>query len=146
MWTRRLLLIPAALAVAGVALATGFGGDNPPSRIPIPARDFSATVEDHGGVQVTVDRVSWKGEIFLYGTLGAAQITLPFDKIATVRFEKKDEETRVAVATTTDGDTVRIDVDEDTPCYGATKYGNYAIEAEDIRSITFHHSKTPPSE
>ena len=44
-------MIACFLAISGAALAppafsNGFGGDSPPARIPIPARDYSAIVED----------------------------------------------------------------------------------------------------
>ena len=74
--TNKTLTLTGLLALSGIALANGFMGDNPPSRIPIPARDYSARVTDHGGTEIKVDRVSWNGEVFLYGNLGSAQVTL----------------------------------------------------------------------
>lgn len=138
---RRLPKLLALVCLSGLpalAVATGFGGDDPPSRIPIPAKDFSATVEDHGGVVVEVDRVTWNGEVFLYGNLGAAQVTVPFGDIRTV--EILPSETvgkRSAKITMRSGDVLTIQVNDDTPCYGRTRFGNYAIEAEKIRLVTF---------
>lgn len=121
-----------------LAVATGFGGDNPPSRIPIPAKDYSAKVEDQGGVVVEVDRVTWNGEVFLYGNVGAAQVTVPFDGIRTVEIlpstVQGKRKARVSLRT---GESVEIQVNDDTPCYGRTKFGNYSIEAEEIRFVTF---------
>jgi len=135
---RFFFFVVVALVLPGLAVATGFGGDSPPSRIPIPAHDFSATVEDHGGVVVEVDRVSYNGEVFLYGTLGAAQLTIPFDKLTMIEFKAspKDDK-RQAVATTKDGQEITLLVDDDTLCYGRTKVGNYSIEVEDLRRIRF---------
>jgi hypothetical protein len=131
-------LLGFALIAPALALATGFGSDNPPSRIPIPAKDFSARVEDHGGTVVSVDRVTWNGEVFLYGTIGAAQVTVPFDRITRVAILPHAEAgKRTAKVTMTDGEIVEIAVNDDTPCYGRTRFGNYAIEAEDIRFVTF---------
>lgn len=138
MHRRFLLVLIPLIACPVVAWATGFGSDAPPSRIPIPARDFSATVEDHGGVTMQVDRVSYNGEVFLYGEIGAAQVTIPFEKITTVEFTPHDvEDKRKATATTKDGDKITVVVDDDTLCYGKTKFGNYSIEVEDLRRITF---------
>lgn len=137
------LLLACALPV--VAQATGFGGDNPPSRIPVPAREFSARVEDQGGVVTGVDRVSYNGEVFLYGTLGLAQVTLPFESLARVEFAPDpDPDKRQATATTVDGRSLTITVDHDTLCYGRTTFGNYAIEVEDLRRIEFLHSAEAP--
>lgn len=139
------LLVLVALLVPAVVQATGFGGDNPPSRIPVPAREFSARVEDHGGVAVDVDRVSYNGEVFLYGTLGLAQVTLPFESLARVDFTPSDDaDKRTATAHTVDGRSLTITVEHDTPCYGRTKFGNYSIEVEDLRRIEFRHAPAAP--
>lgn len=131
-------LLGVVLVVPVVAWATGFGGDAPPSRIPIPARDFSATVEDHGGTVVEVDRASYNGEVFLYGKIGAAQVTIPFEKIKTITFAPhEDKDTRAATATTLDGQVITVLVDDDLLCYGRTSYGNYSIEVKDLRRIQF---------
>ena len=128
-----LLLLPV------VGWATGFGGDNPPARIPIPSQDFKATVVDHGGISFDVDRASYNGEVFFYGKMGAAQITLPFKNVRSVTFTKGSEpETRTATARTKDGEEMTFTVADDVPCYGKTKVGNYSIETADIRSITIH--------
>ena len=138
MRTRPLLLLVPLLAAPALAWATGFGSDAPPSRIPIPARDFSATVEDHGGVSMKVDRVSYNGEVFLYGEIGAAQVTIPFEKLTTVEFlPDPAEDKRKATATMKDGQSISMLVDDDTLCYGKTQFGNYSIEVEDLRRITF---------
>ena len=131
-------LLGLLLAVPVMAWATGFGGDSPPSRIPVPARDFSATVEDHGGVVVEVDRASYNGEVFLYGKIGAAQVTIPFEKIKEITFAPHEaKDTRAATATTHDGQVITVLVDDDTLCYGRTTYGNYSIEVENLRRIRF---------
>lgn len=141
MWSRTAVAVVLALVAVDVAHATGFGGDNPPSRIPIPAREFKARVEDHGGTVVEVDRVTYNGEVFLYGKLGLAQVTLPFESLARVEFTRADDpKKRLATATTIDGNTLTITVEYDTPCYGRTRFGNYAIDAEHLRRIEFLHS------
>ncbi len=135
-----IVLVGLALLPA-VAIATGFGSDNPPSRIPVPARNFAATVEDHGGVVVEVERVTWNGEIFFYGTIGAAQVTVPFESVRSAAFKPSAAAgKREAIFTLRSGETVQIRVDDDTPCYGRTRFGNYAIEADQIRSIRFEES------
>lgn len=133
-----LLLGTLILLLPPLAWATGFGGDAPPSRIPIPARDFSARVVDNGGTEMVVDRVSYNGEVFLYGNIGAAQVTIPFEKITTVTFGPHEkEDTRTATATMKDGQSITVLVDDDILCYGKTKFGNYSIEVEELRTITF---------
>lgn len=139
------LLLTATLLVGGsFALANGFGGDNPPSRIPVPARDFSATVVDKGGTVAEVSKVTWNGEVFVYGNLGDAQVTVPFEKVATVTVEgHADPKKRTAVVTMTSGESVRLSVDDDLLCYGRTSYGNYSIEAKHIGTVTLRGLTAP---
>ena len=119
------------------ASANGFGSDNPPARIPVPAKVFSAVVEDRGGTQLAVTRISYSGEVFLYGTFGAAQVTVPFDSIRDAVFEDGGGEgKRIAVITSTTGQTMRITVKDDVLCYGKTEFGNYQIEVRDLRRIS----------
>ncbi len=44
---------------------------------------------------------------------------------------------RAAVVTTLGGENVRLVVDHDTPLYGRATFGNYRIDAEDVRRIEF---------
>jgi hypothetical protein len=120
------------------AAANGLGGDSPPSRIPVPARVYDAVVEDGGGTRVPVTKATFNGEIFVYGMVGSGQVTVAFDQISEVRFEPTNDPTKfVALAKLHDGQLVKLTVDSDVPCYGATSYGNYQIDVEDIRKITF---------
>ena len=125
------LLLLAAPAVAGL-----FGGNDAPGRIPVPARDFSAVVEDRGGVRTELQRVSYDGEVYLFGTLGAAQVTVPFEEIDVVGFEPTDDpDTVTAVVRTIAGETVRIQVEADRPVYGKTHFGNFKIASSDVRQL-----------
>lgn len=127
-----------ALTSSLTGFATGFGGNSAPSRIPVPARVFEATIVDQTGVQVDVERVSYNGEVFLYGNVGEGQVTVPFERISEIRFEPTGDPTKlVALAKLRDGETVKVTVDDDVPCYGSTSFGNYAIETEKIRKIVF---------
>jgi hypothetical protein len=135
---RALLAFLLLLAAAGpVAWAAGFGSDSPPSRIPTPARDFRMVVEDHGGTVIEVTKASFNGEVFLYGTLGSAQVTVPFENITTVVFERAEaEDERIAVVTDPKGEQLRITVEDDVPCYGRTAFGNLRIDVGDLRRLT----------
>jgi hypothetical protein len=128
-----------ALAVGSVGWANGFGGsDAPPARIPIPARNFSAVVEDLQGVRVPVTEVTYDGEVFLYGTFGEGQVTVPFEKIKEVRVEPTNEPTkRVAFVILADGSNVQLVIESDTLAYGRTSFGTYSIAVEKVRRIEF---------
>lgn len=137
-WTRIGLLAIVTGLVAGPVLAGGFGSGAPPSRIPIPAKVFHATVEDLSGTRVAVTEVTYNGEVFVYGNVGEGQATVPFENIATVRFEPTgDTERRIALVTLKDGSHVKLGVEADTLAYGRTTYGTYAIAVEKIYKIEF---------
>lgn len=118
-------------------LANGVFGGDAPSRIPVPARVFSATFEDVGGTEVKASRVTFNGEVFVYGKLGAGQVTVPFERIREVRIEKAtDPLKRTAVITLLDDtEPVKIELDDDTPWYGKARFGNYKLESRDVRVV-----------
>jgi len=130
------ILLLCAFAATPV-LAGGFLGADVPSRIPVPARSFTATFEDVGGTTVQASRVTFDGEVFVHGRLGAAQVTVPFERIAEVRIEKAPEPNRrTAVVYLLDGsEPVRIEVKDDTPWFGRARFGNYKIEGRDLRVV-----------
>lgn len=142
------LLVVAGLGGSGLspAWATGFGGTDAPSRIPVPARVFSAQVEDLSGTTVDVTRVSFDGEVYLYGQVGEGTVAIPFENLDEVRIEplRGDGAHRLAYATLRDGGKVKVQVEHDVPCYGDTSYGHYRIEVDRIRRIVFRHDADAP--
>lgn len=125
-----------AVLLAAPAAAGIFGG-GPPTRIPKPSKPFVASVEDHGGVVTRIGSVSWDGEVYVSGRLGAADVAVPFESVAELRVVRGDEERRrIVVLQTRDEQEVRLVVDADVPVYGRTAYGNYRIEAREIRRMT----------
>ena len=132
------LLIAATLVWPAAVLATGFGGDAPPTRIPVPAKVFGATVDDRAGSSVTLTRVTLNGEVVFYGVVGEGQVAVPFERIANVRVEPTDDPAKVvAFATLRDGTTVRLVAEHDVPLYGDAAYGHYKIELEKVRRVVF---------
>ncbi len=135
----RLVLVGsvALMTVGGAtALAGGITGTDAPARVPVPAAEFTATISDSAGVDVTLTRVTYNGEVFFYGALGAGSVTVPFRNVDTVRFEPSQAQGKVVLfATLKDGHTARILVDDDLPLYGVAAFGNYSIESKDLRSI-----------
>lgn len=128
----------ALLAMPTVVYATGFGGGDAPTRIPVPARLFDASVEDQKGTVVEVSRASLGGEVYLHGKVGDADVAVPFEKIAEIRVEPSGEAAkRVAFATLRTGETVSVTVDDDLAFWGSATFGNYKIEILNVRKISF---------
>lgn len=132
---------------APAALATGFGGSDAPSRIPVPGQVFRAAVEDRSGAKVTVDRVTFNGEVHIYGQLGEGQVAVPFERIDTLRVEPGPDDGHVVLfLTLKQGEPLRLVVEDDVPCYGSAPFGNYKIEVGRIRIATFEGPLDAPRE
>jgi hypothetical protein len=127
------LLLLVACLVAAPASAGLFGTDAP-ARIPIPARVFRLQVEDVGGVVLEVDRATMDGEVYLFGRIGRADVTVPFENVVTVELlPGPDEDHRLARVE--GARPVELVVEADRPIYGRTGFGNYRIELADVRRI-----------
>lgn len=125
------------VASASVAYASGFGGESPPSRIPIPAHEFRAEIEDYGHTKVALTSVTFAGEVFLYGYVGDGQVAVPFEKIKEVRFSALNDDRRKADITLVDGSTQTIAVTHDLLWYGHATFGNYQITVEKCARVVF---------
>jgi hypothetical protein len=100
----------------------------------VPSREYLGAVVDRAGNRVELSRITWGGEVFVFGEHAGGQMAIPFDKLTEVRVERgADEDHAVASVTTRDGAQVKLTVDADTLVYGATSYGaNFQIEIEDL--------------
>lgn len=143
-WVPVLLLTGAASI--GAAHATGFGGSDAPTRIPVPARVFRATVEDVAGTIVEVSRVTFDGEVHVVGKVGEGQAAVHFERIAELTVEPTgDDGTRLVFVKLREpgpdgSDRVKVVVEHDVPCYAEASFGNYRIDVDRIRRVTFHHA------
>jgi hypothetical protein len=82
-------------------------------------------------------RFSWEGRIHLDGSLGMAQVVVPFDKIKEFTVgEKRERKVRVAVHLK-DGSETTIDVDADARCYGDAGFGSFMLTMDEIKSVSF---------
>ncbi len=123
------------LAAAAPARAGWFGSDAP-GRIPVPARPFQLRVEDRSGVVLEIERATFDGEVFLFGTVGLAQVTVPFEALGRVEIRPgPDADHAIAHVLTRSGATQDVVVEIDRPLFGRTTFGNYRIEIGEVRSF-----------
>lgn len=126
-----------ALTTSMPCFAGGFGGDAPPTRIPVTAQNVSGVIEDRGGVVVTLKRISWNGEIFVGGELGAGSASVPFERVKTIEvLDSPTKHQRTARVTLDEGTTVELLVDDDLEIFGEATWGLFRIEAKDVLKIT----------
>jgi hypothetical protein len=123
------ILTPLLMAMGGKG--SGF------ERAPRVEKNFSVLVTDISGNKIAGDKFSWEGRIHLDGSLGMAQVVIPFDKIKEVTVgEKRDRKVRVTVHLK-DGSETMIDVDADARCYGESGFGSFMLTMSEIKSVTF---------
>ena len=136
------LLLFAAVWLMGLS---GGGNGDSGSSIPIPQENFTVTVADRSGQQLEAKRFTWEGKVQFRGQLGNATITLPFSKVKSVKVEpiggEKSGDKGAALIKASvalrSGDTVQVQLDRTSKCYGETKFGNYEIFLKDVASIEF---------
>ena len=141
--TLRLPLAVLVLAVAALWLM-GMGGgteNGATGNIPIPQENFTVTVTDRTGQKLEARRFTWEGKVFLRGQVGSATVSMPFDKIRTLRVAPSDNQTAGTLLKTSvtlrSGDTVDVMIDRGSKCYGDTKFGGYEIFFKDVASVEF---------
>lgn len=106
-------------------------------RSPRVEKNFSVLVVDVSGNKIEGEKFSWEGRIHLDGSLGMAQVVIPFDKVKELTVgEKRDRKVRVTVHLK-DGSETMVDVDADARCYGDAVFGSFMLTMAEIKSVTF---------
>lgn len=122
-------------------MGMGTGSGNITHRIPIPDKNFSATITDSEGVSTRVSQISFDGRAYLTASRGSSTVTIPFEKIASVQIGKTEENKKVSASITLkNGGTLNIMVEGAMPCYGVADFGNVKIEFRDIRKVEIHEA------
>lgn len=131
---RPVALVAALLCPSLAWAAWPFGGAV--TRIPVPARPFEVEVRDVTGVVLQLTSATLDGEVAVWGELGKAQVSVPFESVDRwVVSAGPDDRHRLLTVTTRAGETVAIAVDDDTPLFGRTSWGLYRIEVADILEV-----------
>jgi hypothetical protein len=131
--------ISSLVLLAGIALLLmAMGGKGSGfERSPRVEKNFSVLVIDISGNKIEGDKFSWEGRIHLDGSLGMAQVVVPFDKIKELSVgEKRDRKVRVTVRLK-DGSEAVVDVDADARCYGDAAFGSFMLPMGEIKTVTF---------
>lgn len=131
----RRLFISLSILLIPILMGMGTGGMQT-HKIPVPAKNFSATIIDSQGVTTKVTQISFDGKVYLTGSRGNTTVTVPFEKISSVQVGKLAEDKKVSVfVTLKEGGTLNIMVEGKLPCYGSADFGNVQIEFKDIKKV-----------
>lgn len=134
------LVLMASLPTPGVLWAMSSGDNSSESAIPLPQETFTVLGRDVQNNTLEVKRFTLAGKVYFQGMLGQATLTVPFAKVASVRFSPPalGEATTVrAEITLRTGEKVNLRMDGALKAYGATQYGNYEIYLRDVSSLEF---------
>ena len=126
----------AALCLCWVLLlgmGAGAGKD-----FPTPDMDFHATLTDERGITTACTNVSWEGEVFFKAKRGEAVITIPFEKVASIkRIAGNGGGTIDFRISLKNGKDVAVTFDEESRFFGKTNFGTYKITAKNIQRAVF---------
>lgn len=138
-WSGRGLVLLALIAPVVMGMGGGNSGSEKP--IPIPQRNFTVSVTDMRGRKATAERFTWEGKVHFQGQYGSATITVPFQKVQSVKVLPTQENISPAQILTRmtlrGGETLELALDRTSKCYGETPFGNYEIFVKDIGEIQF---------
>jgi hypothetical protein len=124
-------------AASILVLLTAMGSKGGFERAPRVEKNFSVTVIDVTGQRIEGEKFSWEGRVRFSGTMGMAEVNVPFEKIKEVTIgEKRDRKVRVT-ARLVEGNDATFDVDADTHCYGETGFGSFMLGMTEIKTISF---------
>ncbi len=133
-----LLMVLLAIFMIGMGNLTG----KPGGSIPLPDKDFKATITDVNSVKTTCSYFSINGKDYLKGMRGAATVTIPFEKIAVIKIrifgDEKDVEAEVMLL---DDQNITLYVDSNSDIYGKTDFGTVQIKMRDITTIEFSNEE-----
>lgn len=118
-------------------LVVGMGG-RPGPEVPVPDRDFTATVIDDQDISTALTQVSWEGETFFKADRGTGIVTVSFEKVRKiVRIGEPANSTVDFKIVLKDGQEVVVTFDGDVRLFGNTSYGTYRIYAKNISELVF---------
>jgi hypothetical protein len=118
-------------------LLLGMGGTTGED-FPTPDMDFHATVTDERGITTSCTGVSWEGEVFFKAKRGEATVTIPFEKVRSIkRIARNGDGTVDFRISLKDGKDVAVTFNEESRFFGKTNFGTYKITAKNIQRAVF---------
>lgn len=106
-------------------------------RAPRVDKNFIVTVTDVSGNKINGEKFSWEGRVHFAGTMGMANVNIPFEKIKEISIGEKKEKKVKVTAKLKDGTETAFDIDADSRCYGEAPFGSFMLTLEEIRTILF---------
>jgi len=134
------LLILSIVAITTITMGMSSKKAN---NIPVPAKNFNATVIDRDAFETTGTKISIDGEIFLTLTRGVGTYYIPFEKIKHIEFGSiSDNWVNASVKLVDADEPIQGQVDGFLPCYGETSFGKFELKLKNIKKIIIANEAT----
>lgn len=125
--------------LAAFLFLTGMGGSGGFEKAPRVEKNYAVSVTDVGGSKIEGEKFSWEGRIHFAGSMGMAQVTMPFERIRSLTVgDVRDRKVKVT-AKLTDGSEAGFEVDAKSRCFGEAPFGSFMLEMAEIKSVAFKH-------
>lgn len=118
-------------------LLTAMGGTGGLERIPRVEKNYAVSITDSSGTKIEGEKFSWEGRLHFAGSIGMAQVTVPFEKVKELVVGERRERFVKITARLTDGTDTIFEIDAKTRCYGEAKFGHFTLLLEEVKTITF---------
>ena len=123
------------LVICFFTLGMGNTGSGSLSEIPVPEKNFKASLVDQTDVSFKLEGFSFEGETNLEGMLGRADIVIGFEKIDSILFVLKEKDL-IAKIKLKDKKILEIIVNKNSAFFGKTSFGNLRIELGDVKMVS----------
>ncbi len=117
----------------------GLGGGDDSEQVPLPTKNFQATIIDQVGTNFNVSRLSWTGKNIIKAKYGKSTIQVPFEKIQSIKLIDGDPSSPFILAQIIikSGNRYQVQLDRLTKVFAETEFGSLEIFVQDISEITF---------
>lgn len=127
------------LLLVGALFCTGMGelGGQPEGTIPETDVRIEAKVVDRSGTETSLNQFSMDGKTYLDAMRGNGQLTIPFQQLSMLTFDKVVGDEMTVQVKLKSGSVMELKVRKRAFFYGSTGYGAFVIKARDVARIEF---------
>ena len=125
--------------LASAFFTQGMGGGDDSGQVPLPTKNFQATIIDQVGTHFNVNRINWTGKNVIKARYGKSTIQVPFEKIQSVKLidGNPSDPFISAQIIIKSGNRYQVQLDRHTKIFAETEFGSLEIFVQDISEIIF---------
>ena len=132
----RARVLAAVVLICFFSVGMGVMSDEDAIRIPDVQENYTVRLVDQSDVSVTLEKFSFEGHTFLLGKFGKAQISIDFDKIASIVCLMQETVVNATVILK-NGEKIEIFIERKKTFYGMAPFADVKIEIQDVKMVTF---------